>query len=154
LDAQIAVGRKFGGGFSSASPRRGVGYALDGISNAAHRRAKIWQVNHGQQQANYPKDMQMGEKRNQSKNGNDLELQFVGPVRHALGQAVQLQVQIAYPKDHHHNKDAHYHYQDVRPVSAGNEKRQMMRGDWVHLISQLSSPTYSGTRDQLHRGLA
>ena len=94
-----------GGGISSGVrlvsrvARRGVGDTLDGIGNAAHRRAEIRQVDHGEQQARDPEDMHVGKERDQAEHGDDLELQLLRLVRHALGQAVQFPVQRTDPQN-------------------------------------------------------
>jgi hypothetical protein len=110
-----------------------------GVGDAAHRRAEIRQVDQGQQQSRNPEDMHVGEKRNQAEDGDDLELQLLRFVRHALGQAVQFPVQGAHPQEGRHKEKAHHHHQGVRPVGTGNEKRQMMGGCQMHLFAQSSS---------------
>src|SRR4051812_49884428 len=88
--ARIAAPYGFRLRFGAGRAWRGVGNALDRVGDAAYRRAEIGQVDHREQQARDPEDMQVSEKRDQAENGDDLELQLVRFVRHALGQAVQL----------------------------------------------------------------
>src|SRR4051794_24872812 len=90
----IAASYRFSYRFGSGDARRGVGNALDRAGDGAYRRSEVRQVDHGEQQARNPEDMQVSEKRDQAENGDDLELQLVRFVRHALGQAVQLPVQV------------------------------------------------------------
>ena len=65
---------------------------LDRARDAAERRAKIRQVDHRKQQACDPEYVYMGEQRQEAKDRDDLELQFLRFVRHPLRQRMQLQV--------------------------------------------------------------
>jgi hypothetical protein len=65
---------------------------LDGSRDPAQRRIEIGQINHGEQQPDYLKQVDVGKQRQQAQNCNDFELQFLRLMRHSLGQGVQMQI--------------------------------------------------------------
>ena len=107
--------------------RRAARDLRDGACDAAQRRAEIGQVDHGQQQPRDPEQMDVGKERQQAENGDDLELQLLRFVRHALGQRVQPQIDVADRQNGSDQDDANDHHQDVRVTRRGDKRGQMMR---------------------------
>src|SRR5262249_51533441 len=67
-------------------------YASDflcGCRNPAERCAEIGQVDQRKQQTRDPKNVHMREQRNKTQDSDNLELQLVGSMRHALWQRMQ-----------------------------------------------------------------
>src|SRR5262245_42189029 len=88
-DGNNGFGRPLGSAFTWLY----AGDFLRGCRDPGEWRAEIRQIDHGKQQARYPKNMHMCEQGNETQDSNNLELQLVGSMRHALGQGMQ-------PKEH------------------------------------------------------
>src|SRR5947209_1293126 len=59
-----------------------AGNFLGGCRNPAERCAEIGQIDQRKQQARYPENVHMREQRNKTQDGDDLELQLLGSMRH------------------------------------------------------------------------
>jgi hypothetical protein len=68
----------------------------------------------------------MGEERQEAKDSNDFELQFLRFVGHPLWQSVQMQIEIAHGQDGDDQENTHHHHQNVRFTGRRNETRQMV----------------------------
>ena len=79
----------------------------------------------------------MGEERQEPKDSNDFELQFLRFVSHPLWQRVQLQIEIANRQDGDDQEDAHHHHQNVRFAGRRDETRQMVGSQRMKLIAQM-----------------
>src|SRR5689334_15882938 len=64
-------------GFTVAVTRADTSHFLNGSRYPTKRRAEIRKINEGQQEACHPENMHMGEKGNETKNRNDLELHLL-----------------------------------------------------------------------------
>jgi hypothetical protein len=84
--------------------------------------------------------MNVREKRQQSQNSHDFELKLLRFVRHPLGQAVQSQVEIADRKDCGNQNDTHHNHENVGLTRRCDERRQMVRSQWMKLIVHFSPP--------------
>jgi hypothetical protein len=74
-------------------PDTSAGNSLQGTCNLPKRGAEFGKIDKRQHKACNPEGMIVGEQRQQTQNGNDLELHFLRPVRDPLGQGVQAQKQ-------------------------------------------------------------
>ena len=81
---------------------RHAGHLLERPGDPAQRPSEVGKVDQGEQQASHPEDVHVGEEGQQAQHGDDLELQLVGLVRHALGQRVQAKEQ---DTDRQHGQD-------------------------------------------------
>jgi hypothetical protein len=68
----------------------------------------------------------VGEEGQQAEHGNDLELDLLGFVRHALRQGVQAQEHKSDGQNGEDQNHGHRRHEDVRVLRAGNERRQML----------------------------
>jgi hypothetical protein len=114
-----------------ALARRDAGDLLKGSRDPAERPPEVRNVDQCKQQARHPEDVHVGEEGEQAQYGDDLELQFVGLVRHALGQGVQPQEQEADRQHGDHQKHRHDHHEDIGLAGRGDERWQVMRGGWM-----------------------
>ena len=106
---------------------RDAGELLERPGHPAERGAEIGQVDHREQQARDPEEMDMREERQEAQHRDDFHLKLLGLVRHALGQAVQPQEQDTDRQDGDDQEHGHHGHEDVRFARGGDERRQLMR---------------------------
>jgi hypothetical protein len=88
----------------------------------------------------------VGEEGNKAQDGDDLELDLVAPMRHALRQTVQPEEQV--PEEHNceHKNYAQYNHEYVCFTRSGDERRQMVGSRWVKLVQTLPPIADTKTR--------
>lgn len=101
-------------------------HLLNRARDAAKEAAKIRDVDECQQQTGDPKDVHVREEREQAEDGDDLELDLMPFMRHALRQRVQAQEQNAEPEDTQDKQDRHRDHEGVGLTRRGDEHRQML----------------------------
>src|SRR5262245_60673545 len=84
--------------------------------------------------------MHMREEGNETQDGDNLELQLVGSMRHALWQGMQPKEQNAEHQDGEPQDDGHDDHEHVRLTRGGDERRQMMGGSGVKRLGHTVSP--------------
>ena len=104
-----------------------AGDALVRAGDAQHRTDEVGDVDHGQQQARHPEQMNVGEQRKQAEHRDDLELQLVAAMGHALRHGVQPKEQDADTQDGGKQNEAGDHQQRIGAIRAGQEGRQVVR---------------------------
>src|SRR3954469_16430836 len=82
--------------------------------------------------------MDVGEKGKKAQDGDNLELDLVAPVRHALRHGVQPKEQVAEPQNGEHQNDAQHNHEYVCVTRSSDERRQMVGSSRVKLIHGLA----------------
>ena len=124
--------RHFGGLLQQRVVQIGViapGQLLERLGDRDHRRGEVRDPDEGQQQPDDPEDMIVGEERDQRQQRHDLHLHHIGAMRHALGQSMQPEVEVA---DQEHRQNQKHRDAVEEPVGLtrrGDENRQMLRRD-------------------------
>lgn len=108
-------------------------HLLNRSRDAAKETAKIRDVDECQQQTGDPEDVHVREEREQAEDGNDLELDLMPLVRHALRQRVQAQEQNAKSEDTQDKQDRHRDHKGIGLARRGDEHRQMLGRGGVQL---------------------
>jgi hypothetical protein len=83
-------------------------------------------LHEGEEQGCYPEEVVVREQGEKRENRHELHLPTVAPVRNAIGQGMQLKVQVPYDEDDHKEHDDHCNEQNVGLPWSRNEVRQMM----------------------------
>src|SRR5215510_16237277 len=84
--------------------------------------------------------MHMREEGNETQDGDNLELQLVGSMRHALWQGMQPKEQNAEHQDGEPQDDGHDDHEPVCVTCGGDERRQMMGGSGVKRLGHTVPP--------------
>ena len=90
------------------------------------RAAEIREIDECQQQTRDPEDVHVGEEGKQAQHGDDLELQLVPAMGHALGQGVDAQEQQAEGDDGDKQENAGAQEHGIGPVRTWQEEGQVM----------------------------
>ena len=97
---------------------------------------EVGQIDKGENESREPEDVLIGEQREQAKNGNDIELHFLRPVRHPFGERMDGEKQDADAYDAKHHKPHDDIKQHIGLAGRRDEERQIMRHRWMELIGQ------------------
>src|SRR5262245_25800956 len=84
--------------------------------------------------------MHMREEGNETQDGDNLELQLVGSMRHALWQRMQPKKQNAEHQDGESQDDSHDDHEHVCLTGGSDERRQMMGGSGVKRLGHTVPP--------------
>jgi hypothetical protein len=82
----------------------------------------------------------MCEQGNETQDGDNLELQLMGSMRHSLGQGMQPEEQNAEHENRERQDDAHYDHEPICFTRSGDERRQMVGGSGVKGLSHIVPP--------------
>jgi hypothetical protein len=102
-----------------------------GRSYAIERGRKVGKFNVGEEQSRNPEDMFVGKQSQQAEDRNDIQLDFLCPVRDPLGQRMDRQEDDA---GKHNHGDDEYQRDVVERVGLArrrDEKRQVFCRDWI-----------------------
>src|SRR4051812_32101986 len=89
--------------------------------------------------------MDVGEKGKKSQDGDDLELDLVAPVRHALRHGVQPKEKAAEHQNGEHQNDGHHDHEHVCFTRSGDEHRQMVGSSRMKRLVGHTAPPNRGT---------
>jgi hypothetical protein len=123
----------FGGSFFFALGILVASKILERFCHPPKRPSEIRKVDERQNQARNPEDMIVREKRQQTQNCHDLELEFLALVSHTFRQRVQSQKQ---KKKCNHDCEQEYRHDDKKPICLtrrGYETWQDMRRNWIEI---------------------
>jgi len=132
---------------------RDAGHMLRRACDAAQRSAEIGKVHKREQQAGHPEDVLVREERQKPQHRDNLELQFLRPMCHPLGERVQAKEQISEGEHGDDQRNSHHDHQNVSLARRRDEWRQVVGGRWVNGCAQrliILSATASGNEAAIY----
>jgi len=98
------------------------------------RCAKIRQLDEGEEQTSYPKNVHMREQSDEAEDSDDFELYFVRPVSYPFRQRMEPEKEDAESEDGKQQNYAHHDHEDVCLTRSRDEGRQMVGSSFVNGI--------------------